>query len=731
MQAAFGLLEAGSVQHKNSLNIMMKNMADLTVGGVAWWAVGYWIAFRPQGGHPFVVNDYSFWFFQWTFAATASTIDSGAVAERISFLPYCMVSCLVSGLIYPMAAFHTWHEDGSLARLGFHDFAGGGAVHLLGGTVAVVCCTVLGPRIGRFEDFVPSRSRIAQFLCRRPCDPDYYVLAAGKARLFSVSDPVSMLFGVFFLWVGWYGFNLGSTGGTHGANTYVSGLVTVNTTLGALGGAFFTFLHMLVFERQTVTPVGMALGVLAGLVSITAGCPWFRTGIAFLVGFLGALLATMSQKLLEWARIDDVVAAIPIHAVTGAFGVVAVGLFAEPWSCNPAEQPLGIFFASRQDQGMAWRFLGVQLLGCVCIVACAGSAMLLIVAVMNQVRCLRLRVSRDRELCGIDEGEHSLQHESVDFQDTLMQLIDNVAGSAGCVSEIVQAFARANRCLNLSSCMAAEKQQRLEMETQSGVNLQIVVKSAVGLPHEGLAQRPMLQTLSSFSGKDIASTVRRKERQNRGSFVVIEVVSAPGQVIGSWVRERDFSMFTPRYTSLAQPDACDSVVEWGETFTFENLYFPAGSEDTIFAIFTVFTSGLAIGQACTHLAPQRWPLDIGQELNTQSVQSLQLFANRQVDEPLGDARLTVHLSYARQREGEGSFMVKRLQLPEERACAESEDVVRENLPQAEALEMRLVAMERRISRLEGEKSLLERQGLALEAQVSALKGCATASVLAL
>jgi len=201
MNAAFGLLEAGCVRNRNVLNIMMKNISDMTLGGVVWWICGYTIAFQTgapwsddaEEKWPVQVYDESFWFFQWTFAATAATIDSGAIAERVNYLSYVVMSCLTTGMVYPVAVAWVWTSEGYLASLGFLDFAGGAVVHMLGACSALCCCLVVGPRIGRFPDYIPSCQWLVKNVCVRPCDADYYVMPAGQKQIIAVTDAVSLV----------------------------------------------------------------------------------------------------------------------------------------------------------------------------------------------------------------------------------------------------------------------------------------------------------------------------------------------------------------------------------------------------------------------------------------------------------------------------------------------------------------------------------------------------------
>lgn len=598
MQAAFGLVEAGSVSGKNCLNIMMKNMMDLTVGGLVWYMFGYWIAFRR--GSPFSeIEDPSHWFFQWSFAATAATIDSGAVAERIRFLPYVVLSLFTTGVIYPVVVYAAWHPDGWLYQLGFQDFAGGGVVHLLGATSGFVVCKVLGPRIGRYQDYRPRQGKLAEFICCRSQDPVYYMRPAGHPNIQAVTDPISLIFGAFFLWIGWYGFNPGSTGGTADAKTYIVTRVAVNTSLGAIAGAGTTFVSMLVLNNGSMNPAGLSMGVLAGLVSVTSGCAWFSNRSSFIVGILGAISAMSSKSLLQAMRIDDVVNAIPVHGAAGLLGTLAIGFFGEDWSCNGPGGPVGVFFASEDQQGAAWELLWHQAVGCSFIMLFGGIATFVVVLSLNYTPKMYLRLERQIELGGIDEYEHEMGHDDLDFQNILGQLVQRVASSRGCsLSDIIEAFEEANCSLHLDHAKDEYKQKRHEL--RKGGLLQVRIECLEGLDQ---IVTQLSRTKSSFelSGGHLARRLAKLRRP--GLAVIVEVAAAKPPEEGESVTERLFNYVAPQHTPWA-PEG--DVVRWDSTLRFEQFYLPAGCEYTTFAIFTVVRSGQILGQSHVAITPQVW-----------------------------------------------------------------------------------------------------------------------------
>lgn len=375
MQAGFAMVEAGFTRAKNAVNIIMKNMMDMSMGALAFWAIGFGLMFGVTktgwfGTTGFFLNDFArdgdpwtlaFWMFQVVFCATAATIVSGAMAERTKFVAYLAYSVVISALIYPVFGSWAWGSlykgSGWLEGLGFIDFAGSTVVHSVGGWAALAGAIVIGPRLGKYVE--------------------------GKARAIPGHNITLAALGVFILWFGWYGFNPGST---TAANTDIA-IIAVNTTLSAAAGAVGAMVtSWLMFKKPDAS---MTLnGVLAGLVGITAGCANVLPGSAVLIGLIAGGIVVLSVIFIDQVlKIDDPVGAVSVHGVCGAWGTLAAGLF--------------------NAGGVTLKIIGVQLLG---IVACflwvfptAFILFKLLKATMG------LRISKEEELEGLDVGEHGIE----------------------------------------------------------------------------------------------------------------------------------------------------------------------------------------------------------------------------------------------------------------------------------------------------------------------------------
>ena len=330
MQAGFAMVEAGFTRAKNAGNIVLKNLMDFCAGSVAYWVVGFALMFGASaagliGTTGFFVpsampsiewtglSPQAFWIFQVVFAGTAATIVSGAMAERTKFAAYLLFSFLMAAIIYPVVGHWVW-GGGWLSRLSpaMKDFAGSTVVHGVGAWAALAGCLLLGPRAGRFATAAAGTDRA-------------HSDGNGNGGLQGHSLTLAAL-GVFILWFGWFGFNPGSTLGVTDGRMELAALVAANTNLAAAAGALTALLLSKLHTGKFA--VGSALnGALAGLVAITAGCAFVNNWGALIIGVLGGVSMYYGTLLLEAAKIDDAVGAIPVHGFAGAVGTLAVGLF--------------------------------------------------------------------------------------------------------------------------------------------------------------------------------------------------------------------------------------------------------------------------------------------------------------------------------------------------------------------------------------------------------------------
>lgn len=372
MQAGFALVEAGFNSSKNTINILFKNLIDLGLGALLYFAIGYGIMYSgaanaifgfagfgilgqdaiDTGYFPHFQTDF---LFQVAFAATAATIVSGAVAGRMQFRSYLIYTALLTGLIYPIAGFWQW-GGGWLSALGFHDFAGSLIVHAVGGFAGLAGAIVLGPRIGRFNK-------------------------DGTANPMPGHNMTAATLGVFILLIGWFGFNPGSVLAFAGtSNTILTVTVAVNTLLAACAGTVAAMMVSYITNKGK-PDLGIALnGMLAGLVGITANADVVTNGASILIGLVAGVLVVAGMAFLERIRVDDPVGAWPVHGLCGIWGGIAVALFS--------------------DTGT----LGVQLLGSVAYSVWAFGTMFLVFFILKKANFLR--VSEREELQGLDIGEH-------------------------------------------------------------------------------------------------------------------------------------------------------------------------------------------------------------------------------------------------------------------------------------------------------------------------------------
>ena len=388
MQAGFALVETGFTRAKNAANIMMKNLMDFSAGSLGFWLVGAALMFGADacglfGKSGFMMDvfqegpgcwNWTMMIFQTMFAATAATIVSGCVAERIEFKSYLIYSVLVSALVYPVSGHWAWGSlmgegsEGWLSALGFHDFAGSTVVHSVGGWIGLAGAIMLGPRIGKYRH-------------------------DGKANPIPGHSLVLGTLGVFLLWIGWFGFNPGSY--TQGIGDVSRVAMTTNlaacaATVSALATAW------MIMGKPDLT---MALnGSLAGLVAITAPCDIVTPGASIVIGLIAGVLVVLSVFFWDKVHVDDPVGAVSVHLVNGIWGTIACGLFAAEKVLGIGEANTGLFY------GGGFHTTFVQLIGIVAVGAWAFLAGLAIFFALKKAGILR--VNAKTELKGLDVTEH-------------------------------------------------------------------------------------------------------------------------------------------------------------------------------------------------------------------------------------------------------------------------------------------------------------------------------------
>lgn len=385
MQAGFAMVETGFTRAKNAGNIIMKNLIDFAIGTVVFWFIGFGLMFGGDsplvgGLDLFIRGDYSssiptfaFVIFQTVFCATAATIVSGAMAERTKFPSYCLYSLIISAVIYPISGHWIW-GGGFLSKLGFHDFAGSTAVHMVGGIAALIGASILGPRIGKYSK-------------------------DGKAHAIPGHSLTLGALGVFILWFAWFGFNGCSTVSMTGDESILAASKIFVTTNIAAATATCAVL-IITWIRYKKPDVSMTLnGSLAGLVAITAGCDLVTPAGAFFIGLFAGFTVVFAVEFIEKKlKVDDPVGAISVHGVCGALGTILTGFFAVDG---------GLFY------GDGFKLLGIQLLGVICVMAWVTITMIIVFNVIKKT--VGLRVSAEEEIEGLDKKEHGLESSYADF----------------------------------------------------------------------------------------------------------------------------------------------------------------------------------------------------------------------------------------------------------------------------------------------------------------------------
>ena len=384
MQAGFAMVEAGFTRAKNTGNIIMKNLMDFCIGTVVFILIGFSLLLGEDLvgliGKPgfdiftsYADFNWSNFVFNLVFCATTATIVSGAMAERTKFLSYCIYSAVISALIYPIEAHWIW-GGGWLSQLGFHDFAGSCAIHMVGGISALIGAALLGPRIGKYTK-----------------DESGKII---KVNAFPGHNITIGALGVFILWLGWDGFN-----GAAATSVEQLGSIFVTTTIAP---AIATVVCMIFTWIKYGKPdVSMCLNAsLAGLVAITAGCDVTDAFGAIVIGAVSGVLVVFGVWLLDYKlRVDDPVGAVAVHCLNGIWGTLAVGLFATT-SAPGNDSYTGLFY------GGGFHLFGLQLLGFVSVAA--WTAVTITITFLIIKATVGLRVTEEEEIVGLDPTEHGL-----------------------------------------------------------------------------------------------------------------------------------------------------------------------------------------------------------------------------------------------------------------------------------------------------------------------------------
>ena len=408
MQGGFAMVETGFTRAKNAGNIIMKNLMDFCIGTVVFVLLGFSLMMSENYlfgviGMPdfqiftnFAEFNFSSFVFNLVFCATAATIVSGAMAERTKFSAYCIYSAVISLLIYPIEAGWVWNPQGWLFNLGYIDFAGSSAIHMVGGITSFVGAAILGPRIGKYVLDEKTGKKISRAI------PGHSITLGAL--------------GVFILWFGWYGFN-------GAAATSVEQLGSIFLTTTVAPGVATCVTMLFTWIKNGKPDVSMSLnGSLAGLVAITAPCANVDALGAVVIGAVAGILVVVAVEFIDMKlHVDDPVGAIAVHGVNGMWGTLAVGLFATDTA--PGMSAKGLFYGGGLHQ------LGIQALGILAIAAWTIATMYVVFKIIQKLN--GLRVSNDEEIQGLDLPEHGLASSYADFMITVPTLdIGHVSASA-------------------------------------------------------------------------------------------------------------------------------------------------------------------------------------------------------------------------------------------------------------------------------------------------------------
>ncbi len=456
MQAGFAMVEAGFARAKNAGNILMKNLMDFCIGCVVFIAIGFSLLLGEDMigliGKPgfdiftaYADFDWSNFVFNLVFCATTATIVSGAMAERTKFLSYCVYSGVISALVYPIEAHWIW-GGGWLAELGFHDFAGSCAIHMVGGIAAFIGAKMVGPRIGKFER--DEKGKVT------------------KVNAFPGHNIVVGALGVFILWLGWYGFNGAACTSTDQlASVFVT--TTIAPSVATVVCMIFTWI------KYGKPDVSMCLNAsLAGLVAITAPCDVTDAFGAIVIGAVAGLLVCFGVWLLDYKlHVDDPVGACAVHMMNGIWGTIATGLFAT--TSAPGNDTLeGLFYGGGFD------LLGKQLIGFAAVAAWTSIMMIIVFAIIKAI--FGLRVSEEEEIEGLDSKEHGLAS----------------AYSGFAIMDISNASMSANENTNLG---VSDYDKATEAQKKASVPVENISEALAGtIPDTGIHKVVIITKLSRY-----------------------------------------------------------------------------------------------------------------------------------------------------------------------------------------------------------------------------------------
>ncbi len=502
MQLGFSFIETGTVRSKNTINVAMKNLIDSIFGVIFFWLIGFGIMFGTDSFGLFGIDNYAidgsnlyqnaFFFFQAMFAATAITIVSGAVAERIKFNGYLVISIIVTALIYPIFGHWSWNENGWLMEMGFTDFAGSTVVHSVGAWVGLAGTIILGPRLGKFKK--------------------------STVKYFTPSNYNMIVFGVLILIFAWFGFNGGSLLKFDMEVTRILLNTLISASFGGLAGWIISVLY-----KEKVSIEIFSFGIISGLVGITAGCNSFDTLTSAFIGFSSAFIMHFSDLLLSKKfHIDDPLSVVSIHGIVGAWGTLCVGFFAE---LNGG--------LTRLD------FIQVQLLGIFVAFLFSFTLGLLLFYFLYKINLLR--VSKKHEVIGLNVSEHDAKMPWVDTIESIVGIMKSGNFSKKIHEEKFTEVGMVAKFFNYLLDILRQKQIDL-----TNINIKLKTKSEIDPLTKILNRRAFKERLGSrnlfLSGFSIIiididkfKNINDTYGHNIGDSVLIEL----SQIVKKSIRKRD------------------------------------------------------------------------------------------------------------------------------------------------------------------------------------------------